>query len=90
MKCYLLLAVIFKKCITTSKMCFSSKSEATATIQRLNSDNASGASAAAGAAEAESRQLKEELAILHKVVAGRSPWLVFTHRLPVEIHEKSL
>ncbi|WAR18658.1 MRCKA-like protein [Mya arenaria] len=43
--------------------------EATATIQRLNSDNASGASAAAGAAEAESRQLKEELAIMHKVVA---------------------
>lgn len=44
--------------------------EATATIQKLNSDNASGASAAVGAAEAESRQLKEQLAILHKVVAG--------------------
>ena len=29
-----------------------------------------GTSAAVGAAEAESRQLKEELAILHKVVAG--------------------
>ncbi|XP_053397279.1 serine/threonine-protein kinase MRCK alpha-like isoform X2 [Mercenaria mercenaria] len=43
--------------------------EATATIQKLNSDNASGASAAVGAAEAESRQLKEEVAILHKVVA---------------------
>ncbi|KAL4238234.1 hypothetical protein ACF0H5_002946 [Mactra antiquata] len=43
--------------------------EATSTIQKLNSDNASGASSAVGAAEAESRQLKEQLAILHKVVA---------------------
>ncbi|XP_052270982.1 serine/threonine-protein kinase MRCK alpha-like isoform X3 [Dreissena polymorpha] len=43
--------------------------EATSTIQRLNNDNASGASAAVGAAEAEIRQCKEEVAILHKVVA---------------------
>ena len=45
--------------------------EANATIQRLNNDNASGASAAVGVAEAETRQLKEEVTILHKVVAGR-------------------
>ena len=43
--------------------------ETTATVQRLTSE-ASGA-AAAGAAESESRHLKEEIAVLHKVVAGK-------------------
>ena len=47
--------------------------EANGTIQKLNTESASGVSAAVGAAEAESRQLREELAILHKVVAGK--WL---------------
>ena len=37
----------------------------------MNTESASGVSAAVGAAEAESRQLREELAILHKVVAGK-------------------
>ena len=45
--------------------------EANATIQKMNTESASGVSAAVGAAEAESRQLREELAILHKVVAGK-------------------
>ena len=40
----------------------------------MNTESASGVSAAVGAAEAESRQLREELAILHKVVAGK--WIL--------------
>lgn len=43
--------------------------EANSTIQKLTTESASGVSAAVGAAEAESRHLREELAILHKVVA---------------------
>ncbi|KAJ8309235.1 hypothetical protein KUTeg_014109 [Tegillarca granosa] len=42
--------------------------EATMTIQRLNSGEVNGI-AAAGAAESENRQLKEEIAVLHRVVA---------------------
>ena len=45
--------------------------EANSTIQKLTTESASGVSAAVGAAEAESRHLREELAILHKVVAGK-------------------
>ena len=51
-------------------LCIIFITEANATIQKMNTESASGVSAAVGAAEAESRQLREELAILHKVVAG--------------------
>ena len=45
----------------------------------MNTESASGVSAAVGAAEAESRQLREELAILHKVVAGKLITKCFYH-----------
>lgn len=43
--------------------------EATVTIQKLNSGEIN--SAASGAAESEVRQLKEEISVLHRVVAGK-------------------
>ena len=66
-------ALIFYWCKLYNHMKYLNFPEANGTIQKLNTESASGVSAAVGAAEAESRQLREELAILHKVVAGK--WL---------------
>lgn len=57
--------------------------EATMTVQRLNSGEVNGI-AAAGAAESENRQLKEEIAVLHRVVAGNILLLCAFYRDEVE------